>query len=349
MTSLGSTFVSEDPDSRGQPGATGETGATGATGDAGPDINTTKGDLAGFDTVSARIPVGTNGQVLEADSAQALGLKWADPAASTPTTTEGDVIQRGASADERLAIGTANQVLAVNSGATALEYVTPAAVSQVTTKGDLEGFSTVAARIPVGTDGQVLEADSAQALGLKWATPAGGAREFKYMDSGIDPADSGSSSTSAMKIQWLVCDTNVTVRTVIVGIEAQASQVYQVFIVEESATTPFEVAALTATSLALTNSASAQTRMTAHEFEFSSDFQLTAGKGYGICTTLTSAAIGTAARIAFQTDGQVPSPDFTFENASHIQKNTAPIATDDLTGTQLATNVIPCGFRYTRD
>jgi hypothetical protein len=46
--------------------------------------------------------------------------------------------------------------------------------AKVTTKGDLEGFSTVAARIPVGTNGQHLEADSTAALGVKWATPAAG-------------------------------------------------------------------------------------------------------------------------------------------------------------------------------
>jgi len=88
---------------------------------------TTKGDLEGFDTVANRIPVGTNGQVLTADSAEALGLKWATAAASSPTTTQGDIIQRGASADERLAIGTALQILQVNAGATALEFVAPAA------------------------------------------------------------------------------------------------------------------------------------------------------------------------------------------------------------------------------
>lgn len=44
---------------------------------------TTKGDLFGFDTASARIPIGTNNQVLTADSTQALGLKWATP--SSPT------------------------------------------------------------------------------------------------------------------------------------------------------------------------------------------------------------------------------------------------------------------------
>ena len=44
----------------------------------------------------------------------------------------------------------------------------------LTTKGDLMGFNTDAARIPVGTDGHVLTADSAQALGVKWAAAAGG-------------------------------------------------------------------------------------------------------------------------------------------------------------------------------
>ena len=34
--------------------------------------------------------------------------------ATSPTTTQGDLIVRGASADERLAIGSANQVLKVN-------------------------------------------------------------------------------------------------------------------------------------------------------------------------------------------------------------------------------------------
>ena len=44
---------------------------------------TTKGDLYGFSTLDARIPIGTNNQVLTADSAQALGLKWATLAATT--------------------------------------------------------------------------------------------------------------------------------------------------------------------------------------------------------------------------------------------------------------------------
>ena len=44
----------------------------------------------------------------------------------------------------------------------------------LTTKGDVYGYDTAPARIPIGTDGQVLTADSTQSLGLKWATAASG-------------------------------------------------------------------------------------------------------------------------------------------------------------------------------
>jgi len=48
--------------------------------------------------------------------------------------------------------------------------------SPLTTKGDVWGYSTTNARVPVGTNGQVLTADSTQALGVKWATPSGGGK-----------------------------------------------------------------------------------------------------------------------------------------------------------------------------
>ena len=51
--------------------------------------------------------------------------------AVSPTTTQGDLIVRGASADQRLAIGTAGQVLKVNSSANGLEYGSGSTVLQV--------------------------------------------------------------------------------------------------------------------------------------------------------------------------------------------------------------------------
>lgn len=46
--------------------------------------------------------------------------------------------------------------------------------SPLTTKGDLFGYDTGDARVPVGSNGDVLTADSTVSLGLKWAAPSGG-------------------------------------------------------------------------------------------------------------------------------------------------------------------------------
>ena len=51
--------------------------------------------------------------------------------ASSPTTTQGDIIVRGASADGRLAIGSAGQALKVNSAGNGLEYGSAAATIKV--------------------------------------------------------------------------------------------------------------------------------------------------------------------------------------------------------------------------
>ena len=86
---------------------------------------TTKGDIWGYSTTDARIPVGSDTQVLTADSTQSLGVKWATPSSgfTNPMTTKGDIIIEDATpAPARLAIGSTGQVLGVASGLPAWAY-----------------------------------------------------------------------------------------------------------------------------------------------------------------------------------------------------------------------------------
>ena len=56
----------------------------------------------------------TNGYFLQAQNGAAGGLTWAE-VTTTPTTTRGDIIYRGASADQRLAKGTSGQFLKIGA------------------------------------------------------------------------------------------------------------------------------------------------------------------------------------------------------------------------------------------
>jgi hypothetical protein len=101
-----------------------------------------------------------------------------------PVPTSTDLVKNGATAIEGLgdAIdaslldlkgGTTGQVLAKATNTDMdFSWTTPTDQTPLTTKGDLFTFSTVDARLGVGTNGQTLVADSTASTGLKWATPA---------------------------------------------------------------------------------------------------------------------------------------------------------------------------------
>ena len=118
---------------------------------------TTTGDIAyrsATANTNTRLPIGSAGQVLTV----AAGV----PSWATPTTGDIEGVTAGTGISGG---GTSGTVTITNSMATAIDA-----------KGDLivgTGADTFS-RLAVGTNGQVLTADSSEATGLKFATPAGG-------------------------------------------------------------------------------------------------------------------------------------------------------------------------------
>lgn len=93
-----------------------------------------------------------------------------------------------------------------------MTYVTPAGgaglSSPLTTKGDLWGFTTIEARVPVGTNGQVLTADSTQTPGVRWATPSTGDTLTTLKETifaGITPASYANGSTTTIDGSAYTC------------------------------------------------------------------------------------------------------------------------------------------------
>lgn len=140
-----------------------------------------KGDLitATANDTPARLAVGTNGQVLVADSSTPEGIKWATDPTTDIVTTKGDMlVATGPDTLVRLPVGTNNQVLVADSSTTEgvkwSSETDPNSINKsiIDAKGDLVvgAANDTPTRLGVGTNGQYLVADSAATEGVKWAT-----------------------------------------------------------------------------------------------------------------------------------------------------------------------------------
>jgi len=84
-----------------------------------------------------------------------------------------------------------------SSSAVFYDYIQVGAASPLTTKGDLYTFGTSDTRLGVGANGTILTADSAEATGLKWATPAGGGKILQVVQATYATSTTSSSTSYA--------------------------------------------------------------------------------------------------------------------------------------------------------
>lgn len=136
-------------------GAAWTTWATlGAVGGIAATIVDAKGDLIGASAADtpARLPVGSNGQVLQADSGEATGLKWAASPGilATLLDAKGDLVAASAAdTPARLPVGTNGQVLSADSAeATGLKWVTrPTEVIMIAVSDETTAITTGNAKV----------------------------------------------------------------------------------------------------------------------------------------------------------------------------------------------------------
>lgn len=168
---------------------------------------TTKGDLVGYTgSATARLPVGSDGQVLSAQSGQSTGLQWVSPL-TNPMTTLGDMISGGAAgAATRLIGDTSNNRVFLREQASGGVATAPVWDSLVA--GDIPSLN--ASKITAGTLATArggTNMDSSASTGVAkvaagaWSVAAAAASDFGTQTAGTFLAGptSGSAATPTFR------------------------------------------------------------------------------------------------------------------------------------------------------
>ena len=91
--------------------------------------------------------------------------------------------------------------------------------TDLTTKGDIQGFSTENVRVPVGTNGHVLTARSTNSNGIAWETSAGGAETHEFTT-----AENWNPTTQTGIMEVLVDVRNMTAGSMTVTIDGSLKE-----------------------------------------------------------------------------------------------------------------------------
>jgi hypothetical protein len=136
--------------------------------------SSTDNAVARFDGTTGKLLQNSNATLTDAGALSlAVALGATSGGTGQSSYVVGDIVYASSTtALSTLGVGSNGDVLTLAAGVPS--WAAAAEASPLTTKGDLYGYSTTNARIPVGTDTHVLTADSSEALGVKWSAAGSG-------------------------------------------------------------------------------------------------------------------------------------------------------------------------------